>query len=90
MARRDEAKKKAREFIQLLPPGSQITVLPACGAAADFSWDPYRTKDDALKALEGIDVVDRQAGAAQSLDLAVQACQRATDPENRRRAPATR
>ena len=80
----DEAKKKAREFIQLLPPGSQITVLPACGAAADFSWDPYRTKDDALKALEGIDVVDRQAGAAQSLDLAVQACQRATDLATKR------
>lgn len=80
----DEARRKAREFIQQLPPGSQITVLPACGSAAEFSWDPYRTKEDALRALDAIEVVDREASASQSLDLALQACQRATDLATKR------
>jgi hypothetical protein len=75
----DEARAKGGEFIQRLPPGSRITVLPLCGSEEDYSLDPYRTKDDALRALSRIEVVDRSASAAQAADLAIEACRRATD-----------
>ena len=80
----DEARTKAREFIHDLPQGSQISVLPLCGFPSEFSWDPYRTKEDALEALESIRVVDRQASAAQALDLATEACQRAPELPSKR------
>lgn len=75
----DEARAKAGEFVQRLPAGSRITVLPLCGSAEDYSLDPYRTKEDALRALSRIEPVDRSASAAHAADLALQACRRATD-----------
>ena len=43
----DEAKAKAKEFLEELPEGSRISVLPLCGSAQGFSMDAYRTKEDA-------------------------------------------
>ena len=40
----DAAKDKAKEFIDELPDGSRISVVPLCGSAAGFSWDAYRSK----------------------------------------------
>jgi hypothetical protein len=75
----NEAVTKTREFLDKLPSGSQITVLPLCGTPGQFSFEPYRTKEDALEALQAIHVVDRQGSAAQAIDLARQACHLAPD-----------
>lgn len=75
----DDARSRAREFIERLPEGSRIHVLPVCGSAGEFALDPFRTPQDALEALETIQLVDRQASLAQALDLAKQACQQAPD-----------
>ena len=80
----DEARAKAAEFVQRLPQGSRISVLPLCGSSDEFSWDPYRTKDDAQRALERIELVDRSGTAAQAIDLARQACQQAPDLPSKR------
>lgn len=68
-----EAKAKATEFIEDLPRGSYVSVLPLCGPASDFSIEPYRTPEDAIEALETIRVVDRQGSAATAASLAVEA-----------------
>ncbi len=68
-----EAKAKAAEFIEDLPRGSYISVLPLCGPASDFSIEPYRTPEDAVEAVESIRVVDRQGSAATAASLAVEA-----------------
>ncbi|HEX3658688.1 MAG TPA: BatA domain-containing protein [Pirellulales bacterium] len=78
----DDARRQARAFIERLPPGSQISVLPTCGGG--FSWDAYRTREDALEALEAIAVVDCQASAAQALDMAREACVRTPAPAAKR------
>jgi aerotolerance regulator-like protein/VWA domain-containing protein len=75
----DEAKAKARDFIERLPAGSQISLVPLCSSPAEFSWDPYRTKEDALEALQAIRTVDREGSAALAVDLALQASQRAAE-----------
>ena len=74
-----EVKQKATNYIERLPAGSRISVLPLCGSINDYSRDAYRTKEDALEALKGIEVVDRSASVAGALDLATEACQRSPD-----------
>jgi len=71
-----DAKLKARELIEQLPRGSRISVLPTCGSAAGFSYTAYYTPEDALEAVEAIEVVDRAARGHETLDLALEACRR--------------
>lgn len=80
----EEAKAKAKEFLGGLPEGSYISVLPLCGSTAGFSTDAYRTKQDAVDALERIEVVDRMGSAATAVDLALQACRRVPDMPTKR------
>ncbi len=80
----DEAKAKAREFIDALPEGSRISVLPLCGSAGGISHDAYRTKEDARDALAKIEVVDRAGTAAQAADLAREAMKLVPDLEAKR------
>ena len=75
----DEAVAKSEEFIETLPPGSRVSVIPLCGSETAFSLDPYRTRDDAREALQRIRVVDRTGTAAQAIDLARDACKQASD-----------
>ncbi len=72
----DDAKAKGREVIERLPRGSRISVLPICGSATAFSYDPYYTPEDALEALAAIQPVDRAATPRQTIDLALDACRR--------------
>jgi len=72
----DDAKAKGREVIERLPRGSRISVLPICGSATAFSYDPYYTPADALEALGAIKPVDRAATPQQTVDLALEACRR--------------
>ncbi|MCS7303994.1 MAG: BatA domain-containing protein [Thermoguttaceae bacterium] len=77
----DEAKDKISEVIQQLPPGSVISIVPLAGHRRLSGPEPaYRTKQDALEALETIEVVDRQATVVQAIDLARQACTRVAQP----------
>lgn len=76
----DTAKLRAREFIDRLPPGSHISVLPVCGSAAEFSLSGYHTEEDALEALDSIEVVDRSAPVLAAIDLAQEACRRVPTP----------
>ena len=80
----DEAKSKVRAWVEQLPTGSRISVLPLCRQPAEFSWDPYRTRQDALEALDAIELVDRQGSATEALDLACEACRRTQDPATKR------
>lgn len=77
----DEAKARAKEFIDRLPLGSRVSVIPLCAASRDFSLAAYGTKEDALEALAAIRPADRSATAAAALDLAREACRRTLTPE---------
>ncbi|HEY2148027.1 MAG TPA: VWA domain-containing protein, partial [Pirellulales bacterium] len=74
----DEAKSKARELIEALPDGSRFTVIPLCGGGP-FSRDAYRTKKDAVEAIDKIEVTDRAMTNARALDLAKEAMRQAVD-----------
>ncbi len=74
----DAAKSKARELIEALPDGSRFTVIPLCGGGP-FSRDAYRTKKDAVEAIDKIEVTDRAMTNARALDLAKEAMQQAVD-----------
>ena len=75
----DEARRKAEEFIEQLPPGSRISVAPLCGSEAAYTLEPYRSLQDARDALKKVHVVDRVGTGAQAADLALQACEQAPD-----------
>jgi hypothetical protein len=57
----ERAKAKAMKYVDKLPSGSRISVIPACGSAAGYSLDPYANKEAAAEAIERIAVVDRTA-----------------------------
>jgi hypothetical protein len=80
----DEARAKAREFVEHLPSGSQTSIVPLCALPGEFSFDPYRSREDALEALQAIHVVDRQGSATVALDLALEACKRAPELPTKR------
>src|SRR5262245_14957295 len=73
----DKAKERARDLIDRLPAGSQMTVVPACGAREPPSFDPLLTSDDAKEALGRIEIVDRSAKVALVANLARRACEEA-------------
>ena len=60
----DEAKSRAAAFIDRLPEESRITVVPLCGTPAGYTLDPYPDKEDARRAVDRIEVVDRQGTAS--------------------------
>ena len=47
----DQAKRKAREFIELLPRGSRVTVIPACGSREFVSSESLENVEAAREAL---------------------------------------
>lgn len=70
-----QAKARARDFIDELPAGSKVSVLPACGQSAGYSPDPYDTKEAAREALDRIQVVDRSASFVRGMNEARKACE---------------
>ncbi len=63
------AKQRARDFIDKLPEGSYVSIVPLCGSRAGISPDPY-LKDDVLEPLDKIEVVDRSASLAAAANAA--------------------
>jgi hypothetical protein len=72
----DTAKQQAKQWIERLPGGSRIAVIPLCGSAQGMTLNAYPSKEDALEAVAAIEAVDRAATTAQALDLALEACRR--------------
>ncbi|MBL8825779.1 MAG: BatA domain-containing protein [Planctomycetaceae bacterium] len=75
----DEAKQRAREYLEQLPTGSRYTILPMCAFAGEFAIEPYRTREDALEALDAVVTVDRAVSMPAVFDLVRDAAQRAPD-----------
>ncbi len=75
----DRAQARAAEFIDQLPSGSRISVIPTSGTGKSFSLDAYRNKDDARDAVGRIEVVDQSASVANALALAAEACDRLSE-----------
>ena len=80
----DDAKAKAKEWIEGLPSGSVISVLPTCGSASGVNFEAYSRREDALEALAAIRPVDCAARSGQVIDRALEACRRTTSMAGRR------
>lgn len=80
----DDAKAKCRTFIEELPSGSRVAVVPICADPSRYSLDPTATKQTALDALNEVKTVDRKAGLNAALDLAQAALRRLPDMPNKR------
>ena len=80
----DLARDKAREFVKSLPEQSEISVIPLCGAPRWRAEDVCSTKEDALEALDRIEVVDRRAEIAAGLARAQRACRQVPEITTKR------
>lgn len=80
----DEARAKAAEFIDALPAGSQIHVIPLCGSDDATATTAYRNKTDARAALDRVTVVDRIGRASHGLQLASDASQQVPELPTKR------
>ena len=80
----DDARTRAKEFINRLPIGSRVSILPLCGPAGSSSFDPHRTKEDAVEAVEAIVLVDRAGSAAAAIDLSAEAAAQSPDLPDKR------
>jgi hypothetical protein len=74
----DDAKAKAKDFMEGLPAGSVISVLPTCGADSGLNFEAYARREDALDALDAIRPVDCAAHADQVIARALKASHRPT------------
>lgn len=70
-----KAKGRAKEFLDELPVGSKVTVIPVCGSVDPVSPDPYDTQEMALDAIDRIKLVDRAAHLKPAMKLAQDAAQ---------------
>ena len=73
------AKEKAKTLIDKLPAGSKISIIPACGSREGYSPDPHDTKENALEALEKIEIVDRSATVLKAVNEAKKASEAAPE-----------
>lgn len=70
----EQARQRARGFIDQLPADSRVTVIALCGSRSGYSPDAA-TKDSALQSLAKIEVVDRSASVLRALNEARRACE---------------
>ncbi len=71
----DRAKTVAKRYVEKLPAGSRVTVIPACGASSGFSLDPYANSEAAVEAIDRIAIVDRSASVTQIVNEAQKAAE---------------
>lgn len=65
-----KAKGRAKEFLDELPVGSKVTVIPVCGSIDPINPDPYDTQEMALEAIDRIQLVDRRAEVTPAINQA--------------------
>lgn len=75
----ERAKDRARQFIEKMPPGSKYSIIPICGSRDGYSPDPYDTADNALEALNKIELVDRSASVLRAVNEAKRAAEAAPE-----------
>jgi len=73
----DRIREEARRFIDRLPQGSLISLVPLAGSRRDSSVDPHASRAHALAALDRIEVVDRAVSFRRALNEAQRASQAA-------------
>ena len=77
-----KAKAKAETFIKALPSGSEISVIPLCSEGA---WqDVYKTPQDAVDAVNRMEVVDRSVPIVDGFSQARQACEKVAAIQTKR------
>ncbi len=68
-----QAKIKTREFVESLPSGSEISVIPLCGYTPWQIRDVHTTTEDALEAVDRIEIADRSVPITEGLAQASEA-----------------
>ncbi|MFM2093080.1 MAG: hypothetical protein RIS70_204, partial [Planctomycetota bacterium] len=79
----DRAVLRAKEFVEKLPRGSRVSVIPVCGSAMVSTGDPFDSKESAIDAIGRIEVVDRSASIQRALNEAKRACETLPDMAKR-------
>jgi Aerotolerance regulator N-terminal/von Willebrand factor type A domain len=69
----DRAKIAAGKYLEKLPSGSRVTLLPTCGMAEAFTLDAYASPEAAREAIQKISVVARSTSLRSALNEAKQA-----------------
>ncbi|MEX2216973.1 MAG: BatA domain-containing protein [Phycisphaeraceae bacterium] len=64
------SKEKVRQYLQALPRGSDISIIPLCNQQEWHLRNVDSTQDDALDTLASVELVDREARAADGADAA--------------------
>ena len=72
----DLAKDKSARFIEALPEGSKVSVIPLCSYSSARNQDAYATKEDALEAVNRIELADRSTPITDGFTEARAACAR--------------
>jgi hypothetical protein len=82
----DRARTRVAEFLDALPSGSQIHIIPLCGSGSDanVAASAFRSKSDAREALERINPVDRVAVGTQAIDAARDAARQVPELPSKR------
>lgn len=70
----DVAKAKVLRFLDTLPTDSRISLIPLAGSMEPFPREPFRTKEEARRALERITLVDAAGDVTAALEEAYEAC----------------
>lgn len=70
----DLAKAKVLRFLEALPTDSRISFIPLAGSVEPFPREPFRTKEEARRALERITLVDAAGDVTAALEAAHEAC----------------
>jgi hypothetical protein len=73
----DQARARAAEFLDRLPGGSRMSIVPLCGSLEPIDPEPFRSVADARDALARITVMDKTATIIDAVSLAREACDRA-------------
>lgn len=80
----DRARQAVRQYLEELPSGSRMTLIPAAGSEQPFPLDAYVSRTDAERALSELTLVDAADDIVAALELAELACQQTSEPESKR------
>ncbi|HWA99711.1 MAG TPA: BatA domain-containing protein [Pirellulales bacterium] len=80
----DQARSQAHDYVESLPLGSRVSVLPLCASEGTFSRDAYLRADDALDALDAVTVADRESNLSAAAEMALEACRHLPEPRGKR------
>ena len=80
----DNAKSQAAAFVETLPSGSEVSVIPMCTQPHWFSVGAYSSREDALNAIEQIRVVDQSADLRRAAEQATLALEQDSNVQTKR------